>query len=622
MRGDVMIKPRSVAFLRRLPRSRGEGGFTLIEAVFAMVLFAGLAAAMAGLLTSAISGNKLSRQRTLADQVAMEQIESIRRLDYDDVGTILGNPPGTVPASSTVNVAGLDATVTVQIRYVDDPTPTSYETTANYKRVIVTIRRDSDNRLLAREVTYVAPTSRTPFGGVNLAIIEPLVIDYGTSVPVEGVTVDLLTGPDAPRSDVTDSTGKVSFKKLTPNATPTCPSDCYDLTADLSGYVQLDAPTRLNVAPGQTAAPTIQIYRPSTINLDLRNSSGGQFTGTTFVKLTSARNGITQTFTVSGGTLAVSAVAGEPIVPSVQYTAEAWTTGTPQCATPVTKYVPDDYPDTLSSTFTLTMGACPSGSIAATVTWGSGGPAASGATVTISGGPYALTPVAGTTNGSGQVTFTGVPSGTGYTVQASQYSQSTSQTVAVTTGNTTNVTLPLTAGSLTVQVRWAGVAVSGATVQVTSVSRNVNQTLTTSGSGNVSFASLPPGTDYQVVATSSGQSTTLTGVTVTGSGNTVTANLPVATVVITVKTSTGGNPGTAASARIKVGPMNINVTGTTNTSGVVTFTNVPVGSNYTFQAWVTSCSGTTRSRQSTAQTVVSGTNNVTLQYNAATCPLT
>ena len=392
MRGDVMIKPRSVAFLRRLPRSRGEGGFTLIEAVFAMVLFAGLAAAMAGLLTSAISGNKLSRQRTIADQVAMEQIESIRRLDYEDVGTILGNPPGTWPATTSVNVAGFDATVTVQIRYVDDPTPTSYETTANYKRVIVTVRRDSDNRVLAREVTYVAPTSRTPFGGVNLAIIEPLVIDYGLNVPVEGVTVDLLTGPDAPRSDVTDATGKVSFKKLTPNATANCPSDCYDLTADLPGYVQLDAPTRINVGPGQTATPTIQIYRPSTINLDLRNSGGGQLSGTAFVKLTSARNGITQTFTVTGGTAAITTVAGEPIVPSVQYTAEAWTTGTPQCATPVTQYVPDDYPDDLTSTFTLTMGACPSGSIAATVTWGSGGPAAAGATVTISGGPVLADP--------------------------------------------------------------------------------------------------------------------------------------------------------------------------------------------------------------------------------------
>ncbi len=105
-----------------------------------MILFAGLAAAMAGLLTSAISANKLARQRTIADQAALEHIETIRRLDYDDVGVVLGNPPGVVASTTAINLTGLNATITTQIRYVDDPTPTSYETTANYKRVVVTVQ--------------------------------------------------------------------------------------------------------------------------------------------------------------------------------------------------------------------------------------------------------------------------------------------------------------------------------------------------------------------------------------------------------------------------------------------------------------------------------------------------
>ena len=127
----------------------------------------------------------------------------------------------------------------------------------------MTVRRDSDNRVLAREVTYVAPTSRTPFGGVNLAIIEPLVIDYGLNVPVEGVTVDLLTGLRRPPHDVTDVTGKVSFKKLTPNVTASCPSDCYDLHGRPCRDTRQQTPaTRINMGPGQTATPTIQIYPP------------------------------------------------------------------------------------------------------------------------------------------------------------------------------------------------------------------------------------------------------------------------------------------------------------------------------------------------------------------------
>jgi type II secretory pathway pseudopilin PulG len=499
MGDDVNLHP---GFLRHRFRLRGESGFTLIEAVFAMVIFAGLAAAMAGLLTSAISANKLSRERTIADQAALEHIEFVRRLPYQDVGVVLGNPPGQVPATTSINLTGLKATITTQIQYVDDPTPTSYETTANYKRVIVTVRRNSDSKLLAREVTYVAPTSRTPFGGANLAIVQPLVTDYGLNVPVEGVTVNLLTGPSAPRSDVTDATGQVAFQKLTPNATAVCPSDCYDLTATLSGYVQLDSPTRVNVGPGQTAAPTVSIYRPSTINVAVNDSGGSPFSGTAFVKLTSARNGATQTFTVTGGSVAVPTVSGEPIVPNVQYTAEAWTNGTPLCATPVTKYVPDDYPSVLTSSFVLTLGACPSGNVAVTVTWG--GAAAPGANVTLSGGPYALTAVSGTTDAAGLVTFSNVPSGGNYTVTATKSGQSaTPQTaVAVTTGATTNVAMTLPTGTLRVRVRRSGINQSAATVKVTLGPNNVSLTGTTlsDGTGLAIFNNVPIGTGYTIKA--------------------------------------------------------------------------------------------------------------------------
>lgn len=528
MGDDVNLNPRC---LRRRARLGNQSGFTLIEAVFAMVLFAGLAAAMAGLLTSAISANKLARQRTIADQAALEHIESIRRLDYDDVGTILGNPPGVVNATTPINLTGLDATIFTQIRYVDDPTPTSYETSANYKRVLVVVRRDDDNRLLARELTYVAPTSRTPFGGVNLAIVQPTVIDYGLNVPLENVTVDLLTGPSAPRSDVTDATGQVAFQKLTPNATPTCPSDCYDLTATLSGYVQLDAPTRVNVGPGQTATPTIQIYRPSTINVVLLNSGGGPYSAPATVRLTSARNGATETFSVTGGSAAITAVAGEQIVPSVQYTAEAWTTGFPLCATPVTQYVPDDYPSVLTSTFTLTLGPCPSGNVNVTVTWG--GSPAPGATVTLSGGPYALSPVTGTTNAAGQVVFTNVPSGGGYTVTATKSGQSaTPQTISVTTGLPTNVTMTLPTATLIVRVRQGvgGPNVPGATVKVQLGPNNVSLTGTPTNSfGRWTFNNVPIGTGYTIKAYHCGianpKSGQLTGQTVPSGTTTITVSL-------------------------------------------------------------------------------------------------
>ncbi len=554
-----------LGLLRLRPRLHGEGGFTLIEVLFALILFAGLAAAMAGVLTSSISANKLARQRTIADQAALEQIETIRRLPYDDVGLILGNPPGTVSPTATVNQTGLDATATIQIAYVDDPTPTSYETTANYKRVIVTITRDSDGKLLAREITYIAPAARTPFGGVNLGIVQATVIDYALNVPVEGATVNLLLGPSAPRADVTDVTGQVTFSKLTPNATATCPSDCYDLTAALGGYVMLDSPQRVNLGPGQTVSPTLQIYRPATINFSLL-FGGSPLPGPAFVKLTSARDGATETYAITNGAGTVNTLAGVPIVPGVQYTAEAWRNGVPLCSTtPVTQYVPDDYPTVMSSTITLTMGACPSGNVAVTVNWGTGGPAPA-ATVTLSAGPYALAPpITGATNASGQVTFSNVPSGTGYTVNATKAGlNAPQQTISVTTGATTNVSMQLPAGSVLAQVRWGGPSafVNGATVRITGGPGPVDITQTTGPSGDVSFANVPPGSGYTLQATMLGQTVISAPFTVNVSPITVTLNLPTGTLVVNVKR--GAVNQNNAIVRLTLGPMNINVTGTTN----------------------------------------------------------
>lgn len=504
-------------------RLAAESGFTLIEALFAMIILAGLAAAMAGLLTSSITANALARQKTVAEQAANEQIEYVRRLAYDDVGIVVGNPPGVIAASSSISANGFSATLTTSVKYVDDPTPTSYETSANYKRVDVTVTR-SDGLVMARQVTYVAPTTRTPFGGLNLAIIQPLVIDYGLNVPVADVTVGLATGPSAPRNDVTDATGKVKFSKLDPNPTATCPSDCYDLTATRLGYVQLDSPFRLNVAAGQTATPTLQIYLPATINLVLKNTSGTAYTGTASVKITSGRTGASQTFSVSGGTAAITTVNGELIVPSVQYTAEAWTNGTPLCSTPLAKYVPDSYPTVLTSTFTLTLGSCPSGTVTVTVTWG--GAAAPGTSVTLSGGPYGLSTVTGTTNASGQVTFTNVPSGAGYTVQATKSGQSaTPQTISVSTGATTNVAMTLPTGTVVVNVKRSGSNVNGATVVLSGGPNSVSLTTTTNSSGNATFSNVPVGSGYTAKAwlcsaaapRRSGQVTSIT--TTTGTTN-------------------------------------------------------------------------------------------------------
>src|SRR5581483_347591 len=172
--------------------ARRERGFALIEVTFAMALFAIIGASLIGVLTSATAASKLARQRTIAQQAALDTLEKIRALDYDSIGLVNGNPPGTLQASQSINKGGFMGTLTTKVSYVNDPTPLSYTTYANYKKVVVTVTRTSDGKQLAQEVTLVAPPLKA---SATNAVIQATVMDYGNSTPVAGVPVSLATGP-------------------------------------------------------------------------------------------------------------------------------------------------------------------------------------------------------------------------------------------------------------------------------------------------------------------------------------------------------------------------------------------------------------------------------------------
>ena len=104
---------------------------------------------LVGVLTAAVSQQRFARERTLAGQTAQNAIEAIRALPYESIGIQNGNPSGSVSATETaaqLGVVGLDATVTTKISYVDDAPTTSYQTKADYKKVVVTVKRNAEKR--------------------------------------------------------------------------------------------------------------------------------------------------------------------------------------------------------------------------------------------------------------------------------------------------------------------------------------------------------------------------------------------------------------------------------------------------------------------------------------------
>jgi hypothetical protein len=164
---------------------------------------------------------------------------------------------------------------------------------------------------------------------------------------------------------------------------------------------------------------------------------------------------------------------------------------------------------------------------------------APGADVTLSGGPMGISVGPVTADSNGQVTFTNVPAGSGYTIAADRYGKSASSTnQSVSGGGTSNVSISLAnynKGNIKITIKRSGGSncnntsfnwtISGGPYSVVFTGTN-----STNGSGVLgTFSNFPAGSGYTVnvvKASNSSHNATTSGVTVTnGSTTNVTLTL-------------------------------------------------------------------------------------------------
>lgn len=367
------------ARLRTAHRARlgDEGGFGLVELVVSVSVLAVLSLAFAGGMASTLKAYTVSRAETIAEELATDHLEVIRRMPYDEVGLVAGNPPGTIQAvRNNVAIDGYLFDIVTSVVYVDDPVPTAFVTQADYKRVRVTITQDGKTTPDAVLETLVAPPAAA---SSTSALVRVDVVDYGNNSPLPGALVNLTTGPSAPRSDTTAVNGRVTFPALTPNPASGATA-FYDLAATVAGYSTLREDTAGNasvhkkLAPSETFNTTIRLYRPVSIVVNLIDTSGAPFTTASTVTVSSSRGD--QEFPVTGGTATITSVAGELLVPNVEYTVSAIaTSGSIFYVSPaVAAFVPTagNYPTILQGTFNLTMNPYPTAPLRINTRRGSG----------------------------------------------------------------------------------------------------------------------------------------------------------------------------------------------------------------------------------------------------------
>jgi len=161
-----------------------------------------------------------SRAKLSALSVANDRMEFFRSLPYDEVGTIAGIPPGTIPQNSTTTLNGIEFLERVLVEYVDDPadgqdTGTSTDSNgipADYKRIKVeyTWSIGSATSSLSLISNVVPRSVETTAGGGTVRIN---VIDEN-SVLLPGASVRLLNDMATTVIDVTrltDASGSALF---------------------------------------------------------------------------------------------------------------------------------------------------------------------------------------------------------------------------------------------------------------------------------------------------------------------------------------------------------------------------------------------------------------------------
>ncbi len=193
-----------------------QGGFTLIEAIVGLLIFSMIIAAVLGSYSVLAKSIKSARERTVLATQASYYLELIRNMPYDNIGTLNGNPTGTLADSSNpiVNTTeGVVYNIYYEVTYMDDsadgtilagtdPAPN------DYKQVKLSIK-NMVTTSVTKFITNVSPQGLE--GMTNAGALYIRVFD-ANGQPISGADVNIVNtslDPDIILNRTTDSTGSL-----------------------------------------------------------------------------------------------------------------------------------------------------------------------------------------------------------------------------------------------------------------------------------------------------------------------------------------------------------------------------------------------------------------------------
>lgn len=181
-------------------------GVSFIDVIVGSALVLIVFLALFSLLRVSLLVSTIAKARAAATSVAASQMEYVRSLSYDSVGTVGGIPAGVVPQNATTTADGYTFATRTFIEYVDDEKDgvgASDENgiTTDYKRVKVSVTYVLNNK--DREVALISnvvpPGLETTTGGGTLKVA----VVGATGQAISGASVRIINDSSVPTVDVT-----------------------------------------------------------------------------------------------------------------------------------------------------------------------------------------------------------------------------------------------------------------------------------------------------------------------------------------------------------------------------------------------------------------------------------
>ncbi len=198
-------------------------GVTLVEVIISVIIFVILSLSIIYTMNFILRIERSAKAKILASGIAAEELELVRNMAYDAIGTVLGSPSGDLPQSKVVTADNISFNVSFSVWYVDDLFDGLAGTDANpedYKQVqaIVDCTSCVDFQQI-KMTTTVAPKSIEGAGTHGFLFVQVLNADR-QSVPQASVSIRstslnperIIEGPTI----VTDSNGSLKILDLDP----------------------------------------------------------------------------------------------------------------------------------------------------------------------------------------------------------------------------------------------------------------------------------------------------------------------------------------------------------------------------------------------------------------------